>query len=109
MYAIREYYRFIFPNKYYSGDYYFVYASDDNNVVGLLQPTPYISNIPEADIPDEYVVDTMGSDMMDKTERENVQIYNDYDSRRVEEHEMDYYTYYISDAVEKNRKDKIYM
>ena len=50
--------------KFYSGDYLFVYASDDNNVVVLIQTTPDTSDTPEADIPYEEVVDTMGDDML---------------------------------------------
>ena len=29
-----------YSQKFYSGDYFFVYASDDNNVVVLIHTTP---------------------------------------------------------------------
>ena len=57
-----------FSQKFYSGDYSFVYASDDNNVVVSIHPTPESEDTPEADIPYEEVVDTMGDDMLDEME-----------------------------------------
>ena len=53
------------PEKLFYGDYLFVYASDENNVVVLIQPTPESADTPEADIPDEEVVHTMGDDMLE--------------------------------------------
>ena len=57
MSAIGEDDQFIFLQKLYSDDYLFVYASDDNNVVGLIHPTPDISDTPQVKISDKYVVD----------------------------------------------------
>ena len=54
-----EYDILIFPQKFFSGDYFFVYAAGDNNVVVLIHTTPYRVDTPEADIMDEYVFDTM--------------------------------------------------
>ena len=42
----------ILPQKFFYGDYFFVYTSDDNNDVVLIQPTPEIADIPGADMPD---------------------------------------------------------
>ena len=47
-------------------DYLFVNASDDINVVVLIHPTSESADTPEADMPQEEVVDTMGDDMMDE-------------------------------------------
>ena len=55
----------VFPQKLFSGDYFFVYASDDNNVVVLIQPTPEIADTPESEIPDEELADAMLDDMLD--------------------------------------------
>ena len=52
----------------YSGDHLFVYASDDNYVVVLIQPTTESSYTLDAEIPYEEVVDTMGYDMLDEME-----------------------------------------
>ena len=58
----------IFSQKFYSGDYLFFYASDENNVVVLIKPTLQSAYTPEADMPYEEVVDTMGYDMLDEME-----------------------------------------
>ena len=55
-----------FSHRLYSGDYLFVYDSDDNNVVVLVQPTPYSVDTQEDEMPYEEVVDTMRDDMMDE-------------------------------------------
>ena len=57
-----------FSQKFYSGGYLFVYASDDNNVVVLRQTTTESADTPEAEMPYDEVVDTMGDDMLDKPE-----------------------------------------
>ena len=57
-----------FSQKFYSGDYLFLYDSDDNNVVILIQPTTKSADTPESEIPYEEVVDTMGDDMQDEME-----------------------------------------
>ena len=59
---------FNFPHTFFSGDYFFVYDSDNNNVVVLIHPTPYISDTPEDKILDEELVGTMGDDMMEEME-----------------------------------------
>ena len=41
-----------FPQKLFSGDCFFVYASDDNNVVVLIQSNPDSADTPEAEILD---------------------------------------------------------
>ena len=60
-----------FTQKFCSGDYFFVYADGDNNVVGLMQPITYSVDTPEAYMSDEDVVDTMIDDIMDATEIKN--------------------------------------
>ena len=55
----------IFPQKLFFGDYFFVYASDDNNVVLLIHPTSESADTPEDDIPDWVVVDTMVDDLLE--------------------------------------------
>ena len=57
-----------------------MYASDDNNVVGLIHPTQEISDTPEVEIPDKYVVDTMVDERLEAMELENGKIYDDSDS-----------------------------
>ena len=57
-----------FSQKLYSGDYFFVYASDEHNVVVLIHPTPEIADTPEADMTYDEVVDTMGYDILDEME-----------------------------------------
>ena len=57
-----------FSQKFYSGDYLFVYASDDNNAVVLIHPTPESADTPEAEMPYKKVDDTMEDDMMDEME-----------------------------------------
>ena len=75
-----EYYHLIFPQKLSSGVYLFLYADDENNVVGLIQTTTESVDTQEDGIPYEYVVDTMGYDILDVMECENGQICDDYDS-----------------------------
>ena len=58
----------IFMKKLYSDDYLFVYVSDDNNVVVLIQTTPEIADTPYADITYQEVVDTMEDDIMEAME-----------------------------------------
>ena len=53
-----------FSQKFYSGDYLFVYAYYDNNVVVLIHPTPESEDTPKAEIPYEELVGTMGDDML---------------------------------------------
>ena len=68
---------------------YFFYASDDNNVVVLIQPTPESSDTPEADMPYEGVVYTMGDYMLDEMEWKNGKICDESDHSCGEEHEID--------------------
>ena len=58
----------MFSQNFYSGDYLFVYASDENNIVVLIYTTTYSADTPDADMPYEEVVDTMGDDMLDEHE-----------------------------------------
>ena len=46
MSATGEYDYFIFPHKFSSGDYLFVYSGDDNNVVGFIHTTPDSEDTP---------------------------------------------------------------
>ena len=64
MYATGEYSHLIFPQKFFSKDYYFAYASADDNFVGLLQLNPDSVDTTEAEILDEDVVDTIRYDML---------------------------------------------
>ena len=79
----------VFPQELYSGDYFFVYASDENNVVVFIQTTPESADTPENDMPDYEVFDTMVDDILEAIELKNVHMYDDSDSRCGEEHEMD--------------------
>ena len=54
----------IFPRKFSSSDDIFVYYAGDNNVVGLVQPIPDISDKPKAYMEDEDVVDTIGDEIL---------------------------------------------
>ena len=58
----------IFTQKLFPGDYLFVYSSDENNIVVLIQTTSESAYTPEYEIPDWEVVDTMGDDMMEAME-----------------------------------------
>ena len=69
-----------FHKKLYYGDYLFVYASDANNFVVLIQTTPDSTDTPESEISYEEVVDTMGGDMLDELEWENGKICDYSDS-----------------------------
>ena len=88
MFNTGEYYYQVYPKNFSSGDYSFVYAADDNNVVGLLQSTPQIANTPEVQIPDEDVVDTMEGDILEAMEHDNSQICDEFDYSCGEEHEI---------------------
>ena len=71
MATIGEYDQLIFTQKFSSNDYLFLYTSDDNNFVGLINPTPQSSYTPEADIIEYYLVDNMVDDMLEAMEIEN--------------------------------------
>ena len=64
----------IFTQKFSSSDELFVYAAGENNVVGLIQPTPDSAYTPEDYMPDNDVVDTMGDDMLEAMELKNSKI-----------------------------------
>ena len=100
MSATGEYDPFVFPHKFSSGDYYFVYAAGENNFVGLLKPTPESSYTSEAKIPYEYMVANVGEDMLEVIERKNGHIYDYSDYICGEKHEIDADTYYRYDALE---------
>ena len=57
-----------FSQKLFSGYYLFVFASDDNTDVVLIQPNPESSDTPEPDMPYDEEVDTMVDDMLDEIE-----------------------------------------
>ena len=65
MSATREYGHQFFTQKLSSGVYLFLYNYGDNNVVCLIHPTPDIADTLEYYIPDEYVVNTMGDNMLE--------------------------------------------
>ena len=71
MSATREDAHLIFTQNFSSGDYLFVYAYGDNNIVGLITPTPDSEDTLEAYIPDEDVVDTMEVDILEAMELKN--------------------------------------
>ena len=75
-----EYNHLIFSQKFSSVDYFFVYATGENSVFGLVQTTPDCASTPEAYIPDEGVVDTMVDDMLEAMEPQNGRICDDSDS-----------------------------
>ena len=95
-----EYDHLIFTQKLSYGDYLFVYADGNNNIFGLIHPTPDSEYTLEVYITDEDVVDTMGDDIMESMEIKNGNIYDDYDYIFGEEHEMDDETYSLSDSLE---------
>ena len=71
----------IFLHNFSSGDYFFVCADGNNNVVGLIQITPDSVDTPEAYMIDFDVVDTMGYDILEAMELENGNIcYDSYSS-----------------------------
>ena len=80
MYANIENDQLIFTQKFSSFDYFFFYASGDNNVVSLIQPTPDSEDTLEDYMPDEDVVDKMGYDIIEAMELKNGKIYDDSDS-----------------------------
>ena len=104
-----RYDHFILPQKFSSVYYFFVYYYGENNVFGLIQPTPYSADKLEVDISDEDLVDNMGDYMLEATERKNGKICDDSDSICVEEHEMDDDNYSLSDALEQNTIYNIYI
>ena len=57
-----------FSQKFYSGDYLFFYASNENNIVVLIQTNPESEDTPEADMKYEDMVDTIRDDMLDEME-----------------------------------------
>ena len=68
---------FIFTQKISSHDCLFVYSAGDNNIFGLIQPTQDSVDTSEAYMIDNYVVDTMGDDMLEAMEPKNGKIFND--------------------------------
>ena len=50
--ATVKYYHLVFPHKFPSGDYLFVYSDGENNFVGLIHPAPYSEDEPESYISD---------------------------------------------------------
>ena len=86
MFATGEYDHLTFPQKLYSGDYFFVYYSNENNVVSLIYTTLCIVDKLESGMLDEDVVDNMGYYMLEAMERKNCKICDDSDSRFGEEH-----------------------
>ena len=89
MSAIGEDEHLIFTQKFSSGDYFFVYSTCDINFVGLIHNTPDSTDTLEAYAIYEYVVDTMGYDMLEEMELKNVRICDDSDYSCGREHEMD--------------------
>ena len=68
---------FTSPQNFSSGDYLSIYATDDNNVVILIQSTPESADTQKADMPDEEMVDTMGDDITEEMECKNGNIFDD--------------------------------
>ena len=63
-----KYYQLIFPQKLSSVDYLFICASDENNDIVLVQPTPYSEDTLEAEILYEDVVDIVVDYMLEEME-----------------------------------------
>ena len=61
----REYAQLVFPYNFSSVDYLFLYTDDEKNVFVSIQPITESAYKPEADIPDENVVDTMVDDILE--------------------------------------------
>ena len=58
----------IFSQKFFSGDYLFFYASDENDVVVIIKLTLESADKMEDEVPDDEVVGTMGYDMLETME-----------------------------------------
>ena len=104
-----EYYHFIYTQKFSSADYLFVFGSGCNNVVSLIHTTTYSKDTPEAYMPDGYVIDTIVYDILEAMELKNGKIFDDSDSRFGEEHEIDDENYAMSNDLEQNTRDNIYI
>ena len=57
-----------FSHIFYFGDYLFVYASDNTNVVVLIHPTPESADTQKDKIPYEEVVDAIVNDILNEME-----------------------------------------
>ena len=68
MSVTREDDHLFFPQNFSSGDYSFVYAADNNNVVGLIHPIPYSADTSEDEIPYDYFVGNMVDHMLEEME-----------------------------------------
>ena len=79
----------ICPQKFFSGDYLFVYDAGEKNVVGLIYHTPDSEYTTEAYMKNDDVVDTIGYNMMEAMEHKNDNICDDSDYICGEEHAMD--------------------
>ena len=66
MSVTREDDHLFFTQRFSSGDYYFVYAADNNNVVGLIHPTPESADTSEDETPYDYVVGNMVDHMLEE-------------------------------------------
>ena len=66
----------VFSQKLFSGNYFFVYASGDNDVVVLIHPNPDSAETLESEITDEEVFDNMGDDMLEEMEWKNGNIFD---------------------------------
>ena len=86
MFATGEYDCLIFSQKLSSGEYFCVYVAGDNNVVGLIHTNLDSSDILDAHMTDEDVVDAIVYDMMEEMERKNAKIWDDSDYSSREEH-----------------------
>ena len=66
-----------FTQKFSSGDYLFVYAAGENNVVSLIQTNTYSEDTPDEYMSDQDVVDAMLNGMLEAMELKNGKICDD--------------------------------
>ena len=104
--ATVKYDHLVFTQNFSSGDYLFVYADGENNVVSLIHPNPDSEDTPEAYMPVVYVVDIMVDYILESLECKNGNIFDESDYSFGEEHEMHDESYYLSGALEKSTRYK---
>ena len=96
-----------FSQKLFSGDYFSVYAYDENNVVVFIHPATESIDTLDDGMPYEEAVDTIVDDIIEAMEWKTFKICDESDSRCVYEHEMGYGTQSLYDSLEEYTRDKL--
>ena len=109
MSATREYYHLILTHNFPFSHYFFVYAAGENNVVGLIHPTP--NNEDTLELIWQMMTWLIIYEMifLRKWNEKNGKTCDDYYYSFGKEHEMDNETYSMYDALEQNTIDNIYI